>query len=304
MNSAFDLYVRGAVPKGLDGSLIVAASRRHKDQTIFSRWHDSQADLFRFDLRPGKPGRIRAHLLTPDPTGADIGLLERTTQPHLYATQPNHGINIRGNSVWATNLLFGAPLEIDLKKWKPRRILRYLDTTPEAPQVSGTAHFAWSLDGRLAYFQQSLLENETTECGPRSAKLILVELDTKTLRERKWDVIPPKDDSAMETANFHSAFYFEEGHRCFVGLLRTGARLETLAPHQTAAEHLVRPMPFSTIWILELHDDDSPLQACTLPGLEHLKGLALSHLDVDARGGNGFILYANYKQADVAEETH
>jgi hypothetical protein len=32
--------------------------------------------------------------------------------------------------------------------------------------------------------------------------------------------------------------------------------------------------------------------------------LALSHLDVDASGGDGFVLYANYKQADVAEETH
>jgi hypothetical protein len=31
---------------------------------------------------------------------------------------------------------------------------------------------------------------------------------------------------------------------------------------------------------------------------------ALSHLDVDNSGANGFVLYANYKQADVAEETH
>jgi hypothetical protein len=32
--------------------------------------------------------------------------------------------------------------------------------------------------------------------------------------------------------------------------------------------------------------------------------MALSHLDVDASSGDGFVLYANYKQADVAEETH
>jgi hypothetical protein len=304
MAFAFDLYVRGAIPKALEGSLVIACSRRNKDRSIFARWHDSQADLFRLDLRPGRPGRIRAHLLSPDPTGSDLGLPKSISQRHLYATQPNHGINIRNNSVWATNLLFGAPLEIDLGKWKSRRILRYLEPTQEAPQLSSTAHFAWSLDARFAYFHQSRLENETAEHDPRSAKLILVELDTKTSGERKWDVIPPKDDSLMETANFHSAFYFEEEDRRYVGLLRTGARLEGLAPHLTAADHLVRPMPFSTIWILELHDDESPLQAYTLPGLEDVRGLALSHLDIEARGGNGFVLYANYKQADVAEETH
>jgi hypothetical protein len=40
-----------------------------------------------------------------------------------------------------------------------------------------------------------------------------------------------------------------------------------------------------------------------LPGIRELGGLALSHLDVDNSGANGFVLYANYKQADVAE-TH
>ena len=48
----FDLYVRGSIPKVLDGSLIVAANRRNKDRSAFSRWHDSQADLFRIDLHP------------------------------------------------------------------------------------------------------------------------------------------------------------------------------------------------------------------------------------------------------------
>ena len=37
---------------------------------------------------------------------------------------------------------------------------------------------------------------------------------------------------------------------------------------------------------------------------QELDGLALSHLDVDASGGDGFVLYANFKEADVAEETH
>ena len=41
-----------------------------------------------------------------------------------------------------------------------------------------------------------------------------------------------------------------------------------------------------------------------LPEVTRLGALALSHLDVDASGRNGFVLYANFKQADVAEETH
>jgi hypothetical protein len=63
-------------------------------------------------------------------------------------------------------------------------------------------------------------------------------------------------------------------------------------------------MPFSTIWTLELDREATVLQARTLPGIEQLRGLALSHLDVDASQGDGFVLFANYKQADVAEETH
>ena len=63
-------------------------------------------------------------------------------------------------------------------------------------------------------------------------------------------------------------------------------------------------MPFSTIWVVEVRDDVSELQAQLLSGLAQIRGLALSHLDVDARSGDGFTLFANYKQADVAEETH
>src|SRR5262249_59357161 len=114
---SFDLHIRGRVPRAFEGSLVVAASRRNKDRAVFSRWHDSQADLFRIDLRPGKPGRSRAHLLPVDSSGRDVG----TINPFTYSTQPNHGVNIAGDRVWATNLLFGAPLEIDLKRWRPRR---------------------------------------------------------------------------------------------------------------------------------------------------------------------------------------
>jgi hypothetical protein len=292
--------MRGSVPKVLEGSLVVAASRRNKDKSIFSRWHDSQADLFRIDLSPGRHGRIRAHLLVADPSGNNVG----ASNPYGYVTQPNHGINIEGNNVWATNLLFGAPLEIDLERWKPRRVLRYLETDAGKPQLTGTSHFAWSLDHRYAYFHQSLLEKESENTEVRATQLRLIEVDTKTLAERVWEIIPPPDDARPETANFHSAFYFEEADRRYVGLLRTGARLETLAPHKDSREHLVRPMPASTIWIVEIDRASTILKASTLPGIEQLGGLALSHLDVDASGGQGFVLFANYKQADVAEETH
>jgi hypothetical protein len=298
--SVFDLYVRGSAPKVLEGSLIVATNRRNKDRSVFSRWHDSQADLFRIDLTPGRPGRIRARLLTPDPNGKDIGI----RNPFGYVTQPNHGINISGDRVWATNLLFGAPLEIDLNRWKPRRVLRYVETDADRPQISGTSHFAWSLDHRYAYFHQSLLEKESNEREVRTVQLRLVEMDTKTQGERVWELIPPPDDPSPETANFHSAFYFEEHGRSYVGLLRTGARLESLAAHKEAREHLVRPMPVSSIWIVEIDRSSRALKASTLPGIDQLGGLALSHLDVDASGADGFVLFANYKQADVGEETH
>lgn len=297
---SFDLHVRGSVPRAFAGSLIVAASRRHKDPRKFFRWHDSQADLFRFDLHPGRPGRVRAHLLPVDSSGASLGI----PSGRSYATQPNHGINIRENTVWATNLLFGAPLEVDLHKWKARRILRYVEPDEDHPQISSTSHFAWSLDRRFAYFHQSLFERESSDRPVRAAQLILVELDAKTGRERQWKLIPPVDDAALETANFHSAFYYEESGRKYVGLLRTGALLESVLPHSDQSDHLVLPSSASTIWVVEIDHTVDVLQAQTLPGIREIEGLSLSHLDVDATGANGFVLFANYKQADVAEETH
>jgi len=300
--SSFDLHVRGEIPTLLSGSLIVATSRRNKDRSVFSRWHDSQSDLLRLDLYPGRPGRVRAQFLSVDPQGP--GLTKGYRHPAFYATQPNHGINTEGSSLWATNLLFGAPLEVDLATWAPRRILRYVEPDDTAPQVTSTSHFAWSLDHRYAYFHQSLLVRESAIDNVSAAELRLIELDTHTDGSRVWEILPPADDASLESANFHSAFYYEEGGRRFVGLLRTGAILECLEAHTVINDHRITRMPFSTIWILELDDNRTTLQATLLPGLEGLPGLALSHLDVDASSGDGFVLYANYKQADVAEETH
>ncbi len=297
---AVDLHVRGRVPKALDGSLLIAANRRHKNHALFSRWHDSQADLIRIDLRPGGAGKVRALILPIDSSGADVG----TTSAFGYVTQPNHGLNVQGGRVWATNLLFGVPLEVDIATWRATRALRYLEPSEDCPQLSTTAHFAWSLERRYAYFHQSLLQNESPGQDVCARQLTLIELDTQTDRERRWSLLPPPEDARLEAANFHSAFYFEEGSERFVGLLRTGAWLEGLRAHAGSGEHAVRRMPVSTIWIVKLDHTAQTLQAQLLPGIDHIPGLALSHLDVDARGANGFILFANYKQADVAEETH
>jgi hypothetical protein len=305
--------VRGAVPAALSGYLIVPTNRRAKDRSRFARWHDSQTDLIRLELTPGRPGRVRARVLPVDPAGVDlprpgaVAAADRrlTETAHGgYASQPNHGVNVAGDTLWATNLLFGAPLEVDLATWTPRRVLRYLELSEAAPRVSGTSHFAWSLDGRRAYFHQSLLERERDGAPVRAADLSVVELDVATGAERVWRLRPPPADAAMETANFHSAFYFEEDGRRFLGLLRTGALLESLEPHSAPVDHAVLPAPASTIWVVELDPGATELQAELLPGIGELDGLALSHLDVDASGGDGFVLYANFKEADVGEETH
>jgi hypothetical protein len=297
----FDLHVRGEIPACLAGSLIIATNRRHKDRARFARWHDSQADLLKLDVSPGRPGKVRATFLAVKGGWTRGGLRASSA---FYLTQPNHGLNCSPDTVWATNLLFGAPLEIDLGSWQPRRVLRYLEPTPSAPQVTSTSHFAWTLDRRHLYFHQSLLEREAKGRPVRAKELRLIELDTRSGSERSWRMVPPPDDAAAEGANFHSAFYYEEKGRRFVGFLRTGAVLEHLKAHQVPGEHSVTPMTPSTIWLIEIAQGQEELRAFLLPGVRELEGYALSHLDVDASSRDGFVLYANYKQADVAEETH
>jgi len=289
-------------------------NRRHKDRARFSRWHDSQADLLRMDVVPGSPGRVTATILEVDPSGADLGdrfvrsSFERAAfganAAYGYATQPNHGVNVADQRIWATNLLFGAPLELDLQTWEPRRILRYVEPTPEAPRVSTTAHFAFSRDRSRAYFHQSLLCAETEGSPVRALSIKLVKLDLVSGAERAWELLPPQGDAALEPANFHSAFWWEENGHDYVGLLRTGAVLESLAPHVGAEEHAVIRMPASTIWFVRIDETVERLQAELLPGLESFHGFAMSHLDVSLPPGDGFVLYANCKQSDVAEETH
>jgi hypothetical protein len=315
---AFDLHVRGEIPPGLGGYLVVPTSRRAKDRGKFSRWHDAQTDLIRLDLYPGRPGRVRANVLEIDPTGADVGMrAPEGAMSRWYVTQPNHGVNfarprlrppadglnIADRTLWATNLLFGAPLEVELTTLTPRRVLRFVEPNESAPQVSGTAHFAWSADRRYAYFHQSLF-CDGIDGLVRADDLRLVELEVSTGSERTWRIKPPAADAALETANFHSAFGFVESGIQYVGLLRTGALLETLAPHDQPVDHAVAPASASTIWIVRIDHQEPVLQAELLPGIGELDGLALSHLDVDTSGGDGFVLYANFKEADVGEETH
>jgi hypothetical protein len=195
-------------------------------------------------------------------------------------------------------------LQIDLKTFRAERVLSVVNLTHGAPQCSTTAHFAFSLDRRYAYYHQSLLQSEVVDGAVRSVDLRLVELDTHSGDQRSWSIVAPNDDADSRSANFHSAFYFEESGRRYVGLLRTGATLTTLDPHQDSGGHDICRMPFSTIWIVEIRRDANALNATLLPGLEHLRGIALSHLEVDNSSRDGFVLFANYKQADVGEETH
>jgi hypothetical protein len=310
----FDLHVRGEIPSVLNGFLVVAASRRHKNRTLFSRWQDSQADLIRLELFSGKPGRVRAQILPVDPSGMNLGggfnggsFDHRSygkSPLYGYATQPNHGVNIANDTIWATNLLFGAPLEVSLDTFTPRRVLRYVQPYADAPRVSTTAHFAWSFDHRFAYFHQSLLKRESNGANVVADELRLIELDLHTGAEHTWELLPPPDEDSLESANFHSAFYYEEEGKKHVGLLKTGAVIEHLAPHIVPRDHVVKQMQPSSIWSVAIDYNRNSLKAKSLPGIRQLDGLALSHLDVDNSGGNGFTLYANYKQADVAEETH
>jgi hypothetical protein len=127
-----------------------------------------------------------------------------------------------------------------------------------SPRISGTSHFAWSLDRRHAYFHQSHLE-PGVEGGPvRATDLTLFELDVQTGREHSWRLAPPPEDNEPESA----------------------------------------------IWVVEIDHAKTDLQARLLPRVRELDGLALSHLDIDSSGGDGFVLFANFKEADVAEETH
>jgi hypothetical protein len=289
-------------------------SRRDKLRSAFSRWQDSQTDLLRLDLIPGRPSRVLGHVLPVDPSGADLQegfyatTFDRQSYGRLpaygYATQPNHGLNVEGGKVWTTNLLFGAPLQVDIARWRPERILRYVQPDADAPRVSSTSHFAWSKDRRYAYFHQSLLTSESGSTPVSSNSLKLVRLDVHAGTERVWDLVAPPDDPRSEAWNFHSAFYWEDSGRKFVGLLRTGAVVEHIAPHKEPFEHPVRTMPVSTIWTVEIDESKQSLQASLLPGIAEIGGLALSHLDVDVSAPDGFILYANYKEAAVGEETH
>ncbi len=309
-----EFAVRGELPKALSGHLLVALSRRHKLRSAFFRWQDSQTDLLRLDLHPGRPSLVSGHVLAVDPSGRDLRegfsatAFDTASYGRLpaygYATQPNHGLNVAAGKVWTTNLLFGAPLQVDVARWHPERILRYVEPDAEAPRVSSTSHFAWSTNGRYAYFHQSLLVAESGRLPVRSRLLKLVRLDVQTGGERVWDLLAPPNDPRSEAWNFHSAFCWEESGRRFVGLLRTGAVVEHIAPHDEAFEHDVRPMPVSTIWTVEIDDSKHTLQASLLPGIAEIGGLALSHLDVDVSAPDGFILYANYKEAAVGEETH
>lgn len=299
-----ELYVRGRIPPEAEGSLVVACSRRVKDKTAYCRWHEAPTDLIRLDLHPGRPGRVVARILEIGGRGppGHTGPAFRDPSCHGAGDQPNHGVNAEAGTVWATNLLFGAPVEVELESWTPRRVVRPVDPISPEGRVSSTSHFAWGPDRRRAYFHQSALE--PAPAGAEARGLRLVELDTRTGSTTGWRVAPPAEDREMREANFHSAFCWEEDGVRHVGLLRTGAVVESLRPDGgDGPPDRVERMSASTVWDVPLDPDRRTLQARLLPGVRELDGLALSHLAVDASGGDGFVLYANYKEADIAEDT-
>ena len=172
----------------------------------------------------------------------------------------------------------------------------------DAPRVTSTSHFAWSFDRRFAYFHESLLTDQSPakaigdadgadEYPDRRHPHLGVVASSKGplpgVRQLSFGVLLRKKVGKLMSAS-----------------CGTGAVIENLSAHETLSEHAVIASKRSTIWTVKIEDAASSLQAALLPGLAGVDAIALSHLDVDNRGGNGFVLYANYKEADVAEETH
>src|ERR1700726_1765721 len=85
-SSQFDLHVRGEIPACMEGALVIATSRRNKTRSMFARWHDSQADLLKLEIVPGKPGAVRATFLSVDRRWSS-----RSDSRPFYESQPNHG---------------------------------------------------------------------------------------------------------------------------------------------------------------------------------------------------------------------
>jgi len=296
--SEFRLNVRGRIPPGLLGRLIFTCGRRDKRHSQFGRWQDSPADLVIIDVEPGV-SPLRGRVLSPRPE--EIAL----NRPHgRYGAQPNHAVNIVGHRAWSTNLHFGAPLGFDIETGDCLGILEVLPVGPEAPQVTSTAHFAFTPDRRYAYFQQGLLVDDHGSGSVYTRDLKLVRMDTQTLECRTWNLVPPIEDDDPVSHNFHSAFYFERKGKSYLGLLKTGARFNRIAPHSGTNPHVVQPMQGSAVWIVPIEDAGDCLWAEILPDFNDPGARALSYLKVDTTSGEGFILYCNYKQADVGQETH
>jgi hypothetical protein len=306
-----DLHVRGRIPDSVAGTLLVPCSRRHKRRDVYSRWHDSQADLIRLTLKPGVPGRVRAEIIAIDPLAKGVNgaqadwldLCANGTDPAFgYVTQPNHGVNAANGRIWITNLIFGAPLELDADTLNPIRVLQPVQVSDDMPRVTSTAHFAFSLDSRYAYFHQSTLARERNGGPVRSGQVYLIRIDLRTGNLRTWLVKPPAGMD-MSSVNFHSAFYFEEAERKYIGLLQTAALLETVGPGGQVRRTTNARMQYSEIWIIEVDEQRDELPAELISGIREIAGYALSHLCVDNKDGNGFVLFANYKNSDVGDET-
>ena len=130
----------------------------------------------------------------------------------------------------------------------------------------------------------------------------LVRIDLHTNSHRIWSVTPPTDVD-MSSVNFHSAFYFEEAGKTYIGLLQTAARFETVGPGGPIPPKSKGRMAYSEIWVIEVSELRNELSAELIPGIREIAGYGLSHLCVDNQDGEGFVLFANYKNSDIGDET-
>ncbi len=296
----FDLFVRGCIPDALEGELLAVTGQRLKDRRRYSNWHHSPATLLRLILEPGHPGRVRVQtsaiqqawsVPTEDLCGS---MIDPTAVDGVPTCAPNHAVNRLGPTTWLTNLLFGPPLQVDAATGA---VVRVVSDRPIGPdqRISSTAHFAPDASGRRTFLHQFTLTTSRSGYALSSDHEVLA-LDRTGAVVGRWDVQPPDGDDPT-SANFHSAFWFEVDGVDHIGLVRTGVVVanwdgERVGHPGTAAA--------AALWLVPLPADCASTRAQSVDLALSTHAVALSHLDCRAEC-NGFTLYANWKQANVAQ---
>jgi hypothetical protein len=298
----FELYTRGHIPDALEGELLAVTGQRFKARRRYSNWHFSPATLLRMTLEPGTPGRVRVSAMPIQRMWSDAAedLGGRPVDPiapdGVPTCAPNHAVNRLGGTTWVTNLLFGPPLQVETDSGS---VVRVVSDRPLASdqRISTTAHFAQNASGSLAFLHQLTLTRRSSGAASSGDHEVLA-LDTDGSLAARWQVRPPEGDDPA-SANFHSSFWFEVDGVDHLGLVRTGVVVANWD-----GQHAGRPSPAAAaaLWLVPLPRDRSSTTATLVPLPLPMHAVALSHLDWRAEH-NGFTLYANWKQANVAQVT-